>query len=227
MHVRQSYLLPAGAIIFALAIISNAAPVHAQSASLLGAPGERQGLTLANNSWFFLEVEPPPELRLHDIVTVIVDEKSQVISEAEVDRRKTANLAAQLQDWIRLEGFDIKPAPQSEGDPTIEGSVNSRYRAKSELETRDGMKFRIATEVVDIRPNGNLVLEGHRSIKNNNEVWEYSLSGIIRREDLAPDNTVLSEDIAELQIHKREQGHVRDGYRRGWLLKMLDSVQPF
>ncbi len=126
-----------------------------------------------------------------------------------------------------MEGFDIKPAPQSEGDPTIQAELNSRFKAEMGLETRDGMKFRMAAEVVDIRPNGNLVLEGHRSIRNNDEVWEYSISGIVRREDLAPDNTILSEDVAELQIHKREEGHVRDGYRRGWLLKILDSMQPF
>jgi flagellar L-ring protein precursor FlgH len=95
------------------------------------------------------------------------------------------------------------------------------------LETRDSLKFRIAARIVDIRPNGNLVIEAHRQIRNNEEVWQQSLTGIIRREDVLPNNTVLSEDIAELQIDKREIGHVREGYRRGWLTRFYDRYAPF
>jgi flagellar L-ring protein precursor FlgH len=89
------------------------------------------------------------------------------------------------------------------------------------------MKFRITAEVIDIRPNGTLVLEGRRTIRANEEVWELSLGGVIRPEDVLPDNTVLSEDVADLRIIKREKGHVVDGYQRGWLLKWLDHYQPF
>jgi flagellar L-ring protein precursor FlgH len=89
------------------------------------------------------------------------------------------------------------------------------------------MKFRISCRVVDIRPNGNLVIEGRRTVHNNSEVWEQSLTGEVRPKDVLPNNTVLSENVAELRIDKREAGHVRDGYRRGWLLKWLDKWQPF
>ncbi len=170
----------------------SAGTAQAQSASLLGVPGVRAELTLATNSWYFLEVEPPPEIQLYDLITVVVDEKSQVISEGEMDRRVQSNMLARIQDWFRLDGFDIRPAPQFGGDPTIGVQLNSRYKAEATLETADGLRFRIASSVVDIRPNGNLVLEGHRTITNNDEVWEYSISGIVRREDVAPDNTVLS-----------------------------------
>ena len=52
-------------------------------------------------------------------------------------------------------------------------------------------------------------------------------SGEIRPGDVLPTNTVLSENVAELSIHKREAGHVRDGYRRGWFTRWLDMLQPF
>ena len=81
--------------------------------------------------------------------------------------------------------------------------------------------------MVDIRPNGNLVIEGRRTIRNNNEVWEQALTGVIRAGDVMPNNTVLSENIAEMRVYKREAGNVRDGYRRGWLMKWLDAYQPF
>ncbi len=198
-----------------------------QSSSLLGDPHERQALGLATHSWCFIDVPPIKDIQLNDIVTVIVDEKSQVISEGEVERRKRASLQATLANWIWFDGLDLKPAPQSSGDPKIDASMQNQYRAEAELETRDGMKFRIAAVVVDIRPNGNLVLEAHYSVKNNSESWQRALTGTVRREDVLPNNTVLSEDIADLRIQKIEHGHVRDGYRRGWLLKWLDKYQMF
>ena len=80
--------------------------------------------------------------------------------------------------------------------------------------------------MVDIRPNGNLVIEARRTIQNNDETWEQCLTGTVRREDVTPDNKVLSEDIAELRIHKRESGQVRDAYRRGWLVRFFEKWQP-
>jgi len=81
--------------------------------------------------------------------------------------------------------------------------------------------------LVDKRPNALLVVEGRRTITNNHEVWEQSLTGVVRPEDVLPNNSVLSENVAELRITKREAGHVRDGYRRGWMLQWLDKYQPF
>ena len=100
-------------------------------------------------------------------------------------------------------------------------------RSEATLETRDSMKFRIACHVVDIRPNGNLVIEGRHTIQNNEEQWDCAVTGEVRPEDIKPDNSVQSENVADLRISKQERGHVRDGYRRGWVLEWLDRYQPF
>ena len=199
----------------------------AQSSSMFGDPTRRAPLTLAGTSWGYIEVQPPRELRLHDLVTVIVDEKSQLISEGEVNQRMQSNLNAVLMQWMKLENGDLKPDPFYDGTPGIQGLLNAQRRGQSELEARDGLKFSIAAEVVDIRPNGNLVLEARKEIKNNEDVWNYSLTGIVRPQDVLPNNTIISEDLAELTINKYETGMVRDGYRRGWLLKLIDEYRPF
>jgi flagellar L-ring protein precursor FlgH len=208
-------------------VLAAAGSLHAQSASLLGIPGQRPALTLSDNSWCFQELVPPKQIQRYDIITVIVKETSQFAAEGEVDRRKRANIDARLQDWIFFRNADLKPAPQSDGDPRIRGSLNSQLRAEMEMDTSELMQFRISAQVVDIRPNGSLVLEAHRTIKNNNEVWEQRLSGIVAREDVLPNRTVLSEKVADLKIEKKENGHVRDGYKRGWLTRWMDAWKPF
>jgi flagellar L-ring protein precursor FlgH len=206
--------------------IGVAADVSAPGWRTSDAPPQRRPMTLAEASWHYQPPEEPRELKLNDLIVVLVEEKSQVTSEGEMDRRKKADGTFVLKDWIGLDGLAIRPDPQSEGEPAIAGEMQSKYRAESELETRDSMKFRIACRVVDIRPNGNLVLEGRRSIQNNNDAWEMWLIGTVRPEDVLPNNTVLSEDVAELRIIKRESGHVRDGYRRGFFMRFLDYFSP-
>jgi flagellar L-ring protein precursor FlgH len=210
-----------------LGLLGPAAGAFAQSASLFGIPGQRPALTLSDNSWCYQQLEPPKQIGLHDQFTVIVKENSQFTSEGEVDRRKRANLDARLQDWIRFENFDLKPATFSDGEPRIRGSLNSQLRNEMELDTAELMQFRITVTVVEVRPNGSLVVEGSRKIENNNEVWVQKLTGIVAREDILPNRTVLSEKIADLKIEKCENGHVRDAYKRGWLTRWIDRWKPF
>ena len=132
-----------------------------------------------------------------------------------------------MQDWVLLKGLSLIPDPQSAGDPKVTAKLDNKMKSEGSLEARDSMITSVAAEVVDIRPNGNLVLEARRRIRVDNEEWDYSLRGIIREQDVQPDNSVMSQNIAQLDIYRRNSGHVRDGYRRGWVLKFLDKWQLF
>lgn len=202
--------------------------VSGPSSSLFGDRSRRGMMTLADCSYTH---SPPRDaktmFKLNDMITVLVDEKAVMSSEGEVDRKKKASVEAVLKDWVLLKGLTLFPDPQSAGDPKISAKLDNKMKSQGSVETRDLLKFHITCSVVDIYPNGNLVLEGHDSITNNEEVWNYSFSGIIRPMDVTPDNTITSEKVLYKRIDKRESGHVRDGYRRGWFLKWLDKYQPW
>ena len=204
-------------------------PLGGPSGSLFGPPEQRPPLVREAVDLGNVPMPQPRTLKLNDIVIVTVDEKSHVLSEGEMDRRKNASLQAALKDWIIFSprSFGIRPDPQSAGEPKIDGQWDNKYRAQADFEARDAIKFSIAARVVDIRPNGTLLIEGRRVIQHNEDSWEYFLLGVIRPEDVKPNNTVESEKIAELRLWKRDSGHVRDGYRRGWLMEWLDRYQPF
>ena len=215
------------AIIIFLFAFCFPADLQAQDSSLFGQPDPRTGMTMAKYSWTYQQPVEPHPIRLHDIMTVQVDEKSVVNSEGQMDRKKKAYGDLKLPNWILLKGLSVVPDPQTAGSPHIRGEVDNKCSRKPNLETKDWMKLQIACNVVNIRPNGNLVIEGRRTIKNNEDTWEYSLGGEIRAEDVLPNNTVLSQNVSNMRLVKREEGHVRDGYRRGWFLQWLDKYQPF
>lgn len=200
---------------------------HAQSSSLHGAPGMRRPLTLTDSSWLYVKAEAPPEIQLNDILTVIVDEKSQLIEQTMLMRRQQTRFDADLQNWVKLRHFGVSKAPMTNGDPEIAALYNLQNMAQANLRAADGLQYRIGATVVDVKPNGNLVLEAHRDVKQDNEIWQYSLSGIVRRQDVLPNNTVLSEHVAELSVKNFKGGHIRDSWRRGWLWLFLDRTKPF
>lgn len=184
--------------------------------------------TLDAVSPYYTEPPVPKKIKLHDIITVVVREQSSYLSEGSVDRRKNGAYDAVIKDWVKLtSGLTLKPSAQSDGDPRASGTIQQTYRSESEMEIKDRLDLRIAATVVDIRPNGNLVVEAHKTIRQNREQLDASLTGIVRPEDILPDNTVLSEDVAELSLYKRERGHIRDSIRRGWATRLIDALNPF
>lgn len=192
------------------------------------------GMTAANaaafaqQSWYEIPLPPPKEVRVNDIITIRVDTGARMSEQAQLQRRRTSQYDAILNDWITLEGLRaIRPAPQSEGDQRVQGNLNQLNRVTGQLDTTESLKFEIGATVAAVLPNGNIVLEAHRTIENNNEQWLHSLSGVCRREDIGPNNVVLSKDIANLRVKKSELGQIRDSYKRGWLTRWWDQFGPF
>lgn len=182
---------------------------------------------LATSSLTYREVLPPRKIQLHDLITIVVIESSQSTNSGEFDGRKNSSFDATLKNWIELDGLNAKPAPQPNGDPRITGTYNNQYRAEGELETRQALKFNITAEVVDIRPNGILVVEAYKSIQHDEDGFEAWLTGMVRPQDIDPRNRVTSDALGSPQIKVKSSGHVRDSYKRGWLHKLYDRFAPF
>jgi len=232
MHPSIRRLLSVAWLLGPLLVSVGGSLAHGQDASLLLYPAQTRqaGLTLENSSFLYRELPPearPRELEANDIITVLVDYRTRFLSEGDAESRKTAFLKAALKDWIQLKNGSLKPAAQNDGVPTINGTLQSQYRAESDIATRDSLTFRIAAKIVDIRPNGNLVLEAHQKIRINEEEFRISLTGIVRREAIQADRTVTSDAITELVISKDEKGQVHDNYARGWLKQLYDKFHFF
>lgn len=210
-----------------LAVLAVAPRSAEAQRSSLYASKVSQPLTLEHNSWLFVQLPPARELQINDLITIVVNQTLQSENEGKINRVTQSAIDARLRDWVMFDGFGFKVDPQSTGDPRARGSLDSQLRTNADLETSAKIRFTIQATIVDIRPNGNLVVEAHSQVRDNDEVLEASLTGIVRREDVLPNNTVFSEKVAELMIHKRETGHIRDAYRRGWFLRFYDSVKPF
>ena len=86
----------------------------------------------------------------------------------------------------------------------------------------------IAVTVVEELPRGNLLVQGEKWISLNEGHEFIRVRGIIRRSDIAQNNTVLSTQIADARIAYGGSGVTKDANRMGWLSRFFNSaVQPF
>ncbi len=182
--------------------------------------------TVESLSLIHITIPEPPEIQLHDIVTVIVDEKSQVKVTSRFNRQRNGTLKAELKEFIRL-GKDGNLTNAASNAPTIDGSVQNRLQANGEITDGEGVQYRIAAVVTEKYPNGTLYIEARKSIRSNRDVWTYTLSGTVRAEDIDKSNTIKSEDIAHLDIAKDQRGKVYDSTKAAWGTRILDVIFPF
>lgn len=179
-------------------------------------------------SWSYVEPIPARALKLHDIVSIRIEETSTALATGNATSRKTTSYDATIKSWLKLVGLDtIKPAPQADGDPRIQTEQNEVYRGDSTIRTSESLTTNIAAEIVDIRPNGLIVLDASKTTTINDNSWKVSLTGTCRSQDIGPDNVLLSRNLLNSRIEKQDLGHVRDGYSRGFLTKLMARIKPF
>lgn len=160
--------------------------------------------------------------QMNDIVTIIVSESlTAVASGATNTSRKssaTSNITAaygMLNSAARI----ANPLNVS-GDQQLQGAgQTSRNMA---------LTTTLSARVVEVTANGTLVVEGVRDIGVNSEKQKITVRGLIRPSDLTPSNTILSTQVANLQVKVDGKGVVGDAIRRPhFLYRLLLGLLPF
>ena len=105
--------------------------------------------------------------------------------------------------------------------------ASRNFTGDGSVDRSDTLTARITGEVVDVKPNGTLVLQARKQIRTDEEEQQFVLTGTCRAEDVGADNTVLSTQMFDLQLQKNHKGMVREATRRTWLQKLFGAVSPF
>ncbi len=171
----------------------------------------------------------PRAAKIGDVVTVKISIKDQASlsnttsssrdSSRELNITNTANLS--------YSGVTQHLNTQSTGqlDPKIASNTSSAGQgAISRSETIDLLMGAVVTSVM---PNGNLLISGKQEVMVNHELRELVVSGIIRARDIATDNSVSYDKIAEARISYGGRGRVMEVQQPGWGQRLFDKVSPF
>ncbi|GMU80718.1 MAG: hypothetical protein AMXMBFR47_05890 [Planctomycetota bacterium] len=183
---------------------------------------------LLKTSLIAVEVKPPRKIRVNDLVTVIIREDKRSQTDSKLETEKKWDIETQLDAWIRLnEEHKLVPQNFTNGVPNIGFKMDNQYDGNGKTERKDSLTTRITATVIDVKPNGLLVLEDTKTIRTDEDVQIIRLTGICRSEDVTPENTVLSTQLAKASIETEHTGPARDASRRGWLMRTFDFLRPF
>lgn len=195
----------------------------------LNAKQDRAQARLADVSFHAVPEPVPKTLRKHDQVTIIVREQSQFSSQGRTELKKEAEFEARLEEFIRLKlrNAEVEGGALGPNGPSVRASGTRDFKGEGTVDRSDSFTTRVQAEVVDVKPNGTLVLQARSRIRTDDEERYFVLTGSCRVEDVNADNTILSSQLFDKDIRHSSKGNVRNASRRGWLSNLLDAVSPF
>ncbi len=159
-----------------------------------------------------------------DILTILIDEAVKVTATQETKANKDVTLDNAVTSFL----FPNSPLGTSNGDfPLTDITGSNQYNGKGNITYNQAVAAKASVMVVDILPNGNLVIEGLRSVLFANEKQYMILRGIVRADDVTAQNTVSSGQIANAYVEIKGEGDLSAAQRKGWLMKLNDFLNPF
>ncbi len=159
-----------------------------------------------------------------DILRILISEESTIENKAKRTLSKETTRSANFNGEVSLDHFVPNvPALNLGAGATYSNTLDGKADYKDEREFTDS----VSVVVIDIMPNGNLVVSGICDRKIAGDVQTIEVSGIIRPNDIAFDNTITSAQIANFSIISRNKGVAAQYTRPNWLGKIFDVIWPF
>jgi flagellar L-ring protein precursor FlgH len=167
--------------------------------------------------------------RVGDILTVVIQIADSGITANSTTRTRTTNEQDVLTTLLGFE-HDFKKfiLPQTAGNtPTVNITGATTNTGTGQINRAETINLRLAALITQVLPNGNLVLDGHQEVRINFDMRELRLVGVIRPEDIGPDNTVSYDSIAEARISYGGRGQIDDVQQPRYGSQLLDILLPF
>ncbi len=163
-----------------------------------------------------------------DIVTVLVN-----ITDAADFKNNTSagRTGAETMGLPNLFGFEAAlPRILSKAvnaSQLVSASSANNNAGTAELKRNETVTLRLAGVITQVLPNGNLVVAARQEVRVNSELRQLQVSGVIRSQDIASDNTVQHDRMAEARISYGGRGQLTDVQNPRWGQQALDILLPF
>jgi len=157
-----------------------------------------------------------------DILTIKITEDSKVDNKAKRDLKKETDRSSSFDGQLNIDHI----LPSIPGF-TMNAQTNNELTSKADYKDERSFVDRVTVVVVDVLPNHNLVVTGTRHRNIAGDIQTIEVSGIVRPSDIAFDNTVRSEQVANFRIETKHNGVAAPYTRPGWLGRVFDILWPF
>jgi flagellar L-ring protein precursor FlgH len=192
--------------------------VHAESASTQPAPGAlwTDGGRFTRLSADMRAMQP------HDLISVVVLEALESSTDGTVKGSRTSAAQAAITSLFQ------KLSASSAAANLLGMNASSSLNAQGQSANNSSLSTTLGGEVVEVLPNGMLVIEAARQVEFSQQTQTVVLRGLVRPEDISQANRVLSTAISDLTLQVRGRGIVTDyTHRPNVLVRLLQRFLVF
>jgi flagellar L-ring protein precursor FlgH len=143
-------------------------------------------------------------------------------STADSQTNRKGSTALSVPNFFGIENHTSVPMSK-----LVTANTDMQFKGDGTTKRSGSVSAFMAARVRDVLPNGNLVIEGIKEVKVNNERQMLRLFGVVRPRDIGPDNVVVSAAIANMMVQIDGRGILSDNLKPGWLFHILTKVWPF
>jgi flagellar L-ring protein precursor FlgH len=163
-----------------------------------------------------------------DILTVLINIDDDANLKNETTRNRDATEDTAAPNVLGFENYLQKVLPAAV-DPAalLDMNTSSEHKGKGEVKRQEEVNLKLATTVNQILPNGNMVITGRQEVRVNFENRILEVTGVIRPEDIAIDNTIPYEKVAEARIAYGGKGQMTDVQQPRYGQQVMDIISPF
>lgn len=188
-------------------------------------PAEANSLWRQGSRAFF---EDPRAANVGDIVTVLVNISDAADLKNQSSAGRTGSEAMGLPNLFGLESKVQKVLGNGTSASTlVSANSNGNATGTGTIKRTETVTLRLAGVVTQVLPNGNLAVAARQEVRVNSELRELQVSGVIRPQDIASDNTVHHDRMAEARISYGGRGQISDVQRPRYGQQLLDILLPF
>jgi flagellar L-ring protein precursor FlgH len=164
--------------------------------------------------------------RVGDIMTVIIQENNGATRNNTTSTSKTSSVDASIASFLYgpgASGLLTKGGTY----PAMSFTGKNTYAGGGQINNSETITAQLAVRVIDVLPNGNLVVEGRKQSLIAGEKQDAILRGTVRFDDISAANTIYSYNIADASIQYLTKGTITDAQNKGWFNRIWDKVNPF
>ena len=155
--------------------------------------------------------------RVGDLVTILLVERTQARKSSSADTARNSNSALRLPDVLP---FNRVP------EGLTSGGMTQGFKGSGSAAQDNQLSGELTVTVARVLPNGVLIVAGEKRLTLNRGEEQVQLTGLVRIDDLGPDNSIPSTRVADARIRYSGSGQVADQSRQGWLARFFAKVVP-
>lgn len=154
-----------------------------------------------------------------DVVTVQIVEKVSATASSTSSVEKNGSVTGGVSAFPFLKSNLL-------GKLSVTGSSANKFDGKGGTQNTNDFSGTITATVIEVLPNGHLVVAGEKQIGVNHNADVLRFSGQVDPRSIQPGNQVASAQIANVRVEQRGRGQVGDAQQIGWLSRFFLSLSP-